>query len=228
MRNTPRGIPSVFFQMGFDPKDHNIVLEDYSPPFKVNTSTYVYAGAYSANWQPLFSLWLRALAQLDNENNLSETEFLFIGTHNPQLPSITETARNLGISHLVREIPSRLPFLQVQQILRESSGALVIGSKEPHYSASKVFQCLITSPRILGFFHEQSEAQQILQECEALDFYCPYSEDYSEIELLTRLKTCIQNFTSHDFCWTPKMERLEKYNSYNNTKKFIDTVNTVI
>ena len=66
----------------------------------------------------------------------------------------------LGVGGL-REKSERIPFLHVQQTLRQSwcHGA---GLNRSHYSASKLFQCFVTAPRVFGFLHEESEANQIL------------------------------------------------------------------
>lgn len=216
------------FQMGFNRADHHIHLDNFSPPFIPKKRTYVYAGAFSPNWAPLFSIWLRSLQQLSHSIDLSGIEFLFIGTHNPELVSITRQAQDLGLSSLVREIPERLPFLEVQQILRSCSGAMVIGSTEPHYSASKVFQCLITAPRVFGLFHEESEAKQILTECNALNFFSPYSSRKSESELTEDVQLKLAAFIDSTSNWAPSLAALQKYSSEKNAERFLAKVEQVI
>ena len=69
---------------------------------------------------PLFTLWLKALAQLHKASPIADIEFLFIGTGRPDLPSIRGQIEALGISDIAREIPERLSYLSVQKILRQS------------------------------------------------------------------------------------------------------------
>ena len=217
-------VPSVTFQMGFSRRDHFINLPDFHPPFKQGKRSYVYAGAYSPNWTPLFTLWLKALARIHEKNPLRDVEILFIGTGNPELHSLQSIANGFGLNGIVRELPERISFLEVQQILRLSSGTLVIGSIEPHYSASKVFQCLITSPRVFGFFHEASEASIILHDCDASDFYVGYHPSHSEKETLAKLEDKIERFLDPKQPWRANLDALEEHTAQNNANKFIKAI----
>jgi len=216
------------FQMGFRRADHEVQLPNFTPPFAPKARTYIYAGAYSPNWQPLFSTWLKALAQLHNQAPLHGIEFLFVGTGNPELPSIQSQAEELGIQSIVREIPERQPYLEVQQMLRESDGALVIGSIEPHYSASKLFQCLVTAPRVFGFFHEASEGREILEACQADSYYVAYHPEKAHEQLQAELQSAILQFTDPSSHWEPDLAPLQQHTSANNAQKFIAAVEEAI
>jgi glycosyltransferase involved in cell wall biosynthesis len=220
-------VPFVTFQMGFSKRDHFINLPHFTPPFTGEKRTYVYAGAHWSMGAPLFSLWLRALAQLNKKTALNNVEFLFIGTGNPELPSLQGQAIKLGLNDVVREIPERLSYLEVQKILRESSGALVIGSVEPHYSASKLFQCLITAPRVFGFFHHESEGKQIMDNCQASDFYVPYHPLTEEDDLINALELGITAFIDPSHIWRADLAPLEVHSTQNAARKFIEAVEHV-
>jgi glycosyltransferase involved in cell wall biosynthesis len=223
-----RSIPKVTFQMGFSPQDHNIDVPGFHAPFNMGKQTFVYAGAHWALGAPVFTLWLEALAELHHQSPIHEVEFLFVGTGNPELPSIQSQAKNLGIESLVREIPERQSYLEVQQMLRESDGALVLGSIEPHYSASKLFQCLITAPRLFGFFHTASEGREVLEICNADTFYVSYNPEKSKAQLSSELKSTIQRFIDPNSTWQPDFTPLAEYTSANNAKKFVAAVEQVI
>jgi hypothetical protein len=221
-------VPCITFQNGLDYADHFIELDDFQFPSRRGKRTYVYAGAHWLMGAPLFSLFLRAVQRWDEINEACDFEFLFIGTHNPEIPSISQQAKDLGITHVIREIPHRLSFLQVQQILRESSGAIVIGSVEPHYSASKIFQCLITAPRVMGFFHEASEGSSILIECHADSFFVPYNPNVSEEELIDHIASTISKFTNPNQPWDPDLSPLDAHTSARNAQKFLAAVEQII
>lgn len=216
------------FQMGFRKEDHFVVLDDFAPPFTPDKRTYVYAGAYAPNWYPLFRLWMQGLAACAQSGSLKGVEFLFIGTGNPELQSISDLAAEFGVAELVREIPERMPFLQVQQILRNSAGALVIGSIEPHYSASKIFQCLITSPRVFAFFHEQSEGLQILRKCNATNFFAGYNNQKSDGQLINELAQKIEQFGNEESPWDPQLQHLEAHSARTNAATFATVVESLL
>lgn len=218
----------ITFQMGFRKEDHHIELNSFTPPFDEGHQTFVYAGAYSPNWYPLFRIWMEGLAKLNQREPLQNVQFLFIGTHNPSLQSITELASEFGITPLVRELPDRIPFLEVQQILREAQGSMVIGSTEPHYSASKLFQCLVTSPRTFAFFHEHSEGREILDLIEATQFFVGYSNEKSHELLVNEVASRLEAFLDPAMLWTPRVEQLEPHTSRANASKFLAAVEEVI
>lgn len=220
-------IPFLTFQMGFARRDHVVNL-DFPLPFTPGKRTYVYAGAHWSMGAPLFSLWLKALAALHRSSPLENVEFLFIGTGRPDLPSITGQIHDLGIADIAREIPERLSYLSVQKILRESDGAMVIGSIEAHYSASKIFQCLVTAPRLFAFFHEASVGKTVLEQCNADSFYVPFHNDMGENMLIQTLGKKIAAFADPQHPWKANLEPLEEYTTNRNAQKFLSAVEQII
>ena len=68
----------------------------------------------------------------------------FVGTSNQPNDDasyrVIPIAEEVGVAEAVREIPRRIPFLQALKVLAQSNGLLLIGSDEPHYTASKSIQ----------------------------------------------------------------------------------------
>jgi hypothetical protein len=91
----------------------------------------------------------------------------FIGT--TANPNDTEGYRVIplaqaeGVADVVREVPRRLPYLQAISIQAKSDGVLMLGSDEPHYTASKIFGVLMSGRPFLSVFHRASSAHEILQ-----------------------------------------------------------------
>jgi hypothetical protein len=66
------------------------------------------------------------------------------------------------VADLVRELPRRLPYLEALSVLAHSNALLLIGSDEPHYTASKIYPALMSGRPYLSLFHSASSAHQIL------------------------------------------------------------------
>jgi hypothetical protein len=62
----------------------------------------------------------------------------------------------------VQEIPQRVPFLEAIGLLARSDGILLIGSDEPHYTASKIYPGLMSGRPYLSIFHRASSSHEIL------------------------------------------------------------------
>ena len=91
----------------------------------------------------------------------------FIGTSNqPSEQSnyrVLPIAKEVGIEDAVREVPERLPYLRALNILARSDGILLIGSDEPHYTASKIYPALMSGRPFLSLFHRASSSHAILK-----------------------------------------------------------------
>lgn len=209
-RNPKLGCQTAEFQLGFDAADHSID-HPTEPPWPVNKLVALYPGAFLPLSAPFHQAVLKALKALDSRGKLPDTAcMVYIGTGHPQRP-IQAMAEELDIGHRVIELPERIPYLEVQQLLRNVHGCLVIGSTEPHYSASKVFQSILSNRPIFSLLHQDSEALDILEasECGAFSVkYTPAQDIQDALELaLQRFWTCTQ--------WTPNTSALEPYSARN-------------
>jgi len=116
---------------------------------------------------------LDAVALLRQKRSQLPAEFHlhFVGTgKSPNDPggfNILPRAKQRGLSDCISEYPGRLPYLEVLTHLDAASGVLVLGSTEPHYSPSKVFQAIMSRRPVFAILHEQSSAVPILREANA-------------------------------------------------------------
>jgi hypothetical protein len=221
-------VPSMTFQMGFREKDHRIEIPEFKCPFEAKKRTFVYAGAYWPLGAPLFNEFLRAVAVAKTTGLGKDVQFLFIGTDNANLPPLIKEAERLNLGDTFRELPDRMSFLEIQQILREAEGAIILGSTEEHYSASKIFQCLVTAKRTSAYFHEKSEGAAILKECNASTFYHAFKPEKSEEDRVQSLAKCIIKFTDERSVWAPNLSPLEQYSSLSNAKKLVEAIQQII
>jgi len=88
----------------------------------------------------------------------------FVGTNyaRSEKKRIQSIADEFGISDLVDEHPDRVPYLDALNLLLDSHALLVIGSIEPHYTASKIFPYILAAKPLLAVFHERSSVVSIL------------------------------------------------------------------
>lgn len=76
-------------------------------------------------------------------------------------------AREAGVEHLVDERPERVSYLDSLQLLFDSHALILIGSEEPHYTASKIFPYILAQQPLLAVFHEASSVVSIMRETRA-------------------------------------------------------------
>ncbi|PTM41744.1 glycosyl transferase family 4 [Bosea sp. 124] len=90
----------------------------------------------------------------------------FVGTSNQPSGAgahlVTPLAAQEGVATLVQETPQRVPYLEALSLLAQSNGLLMIGSDEPHYTASKIYPNLMAKRPFLSLFHDASSAHAIL------------------------------------------------------------------
>ncbi len=88
----------------------------------------------------------------------------FIGT----LGTIKPIAEKHGLfGKTVFEHPNRMPYMDVLKELDQADGIFILGSTEPHYTPSKVYQAVLSQKPILAILHEQSSAVKVLREANA-------------------------------------------------------------
>jgi hypothetical protein len=90
----------------------------------------------------------------------------FVGTSATPNDASTFHVRTMaeaeGIADAVREFPRRLPYLSALAVLTQSNGVLLIGSDEPHYTASKIYPTLMSGRPFISLYHSASSAHSVL------------------------------------------------------------------
>ena len=90
----------------------------------------------------------------------------FVGTSNQPNEftrfAVRPLAEAAGVGAIVKETPQRVPYLEALSILAASDGLVMIGSDEPHYTASKIYPNLMSGRPYLSLFHRASSAHEIL------------------------------------------------------------------
>ena len=155
--------------IGGDPDDFDAlrrVMPSDQPESHRVTFSYVGTALPRSNY--LVRALFRGLSKLRSQNpNLVERLHLrFVGTSNQPNDSKTFRIRPLaeseGVSDLVTEEPARVPFLDALRVLATTDVVLMIGSDEPHYTASKIYPGLMSGRPFLSIFHRMSSSHEIL------------------------------------------------------------------
>jgi hypothetical protein len=82
-------------------------------------------------------------------------------------PEVLPIAKAEGVESLVDEHPLRVPYLDAIQVMLDSDALIAVGSESAHYTASKIFPCILADKPLLAIFHENSSVVRILQETRA-------------------------------------------------------------
>ena len=65
---------------------------------------------------------------------------------------------------MVEEHPPRVPYLEALALQANAHAILMLGSDEPHYTASKIYPGMMSGRPFLSIFHDASSAHRILSE----------------------------------------------------------------
>jgi hypothetical protein len=127
-----------------------------------------YIGTFLPRAGPLVRTLFRAFARFRAAEPAlaGRVRLNFLGTSNQPnddgIFRVRPLAEAEGVADAVREIPRRLPYMHALGALVQSDGLLLVGSDEPHYTASKIYPALMCGRPFLSLFHRASSAHAIL------------------------------------------------------------------
>ena len=104
----------------------------------------------------------------------------FLGTSNqrerapgptsaPIAGRVRPIAEQMGVASVVVEEAPRLDYLDALNVQAQAHAILLIGSMEPHYTASRVFPALLSGRPILAVYHADSSVVDVLAARPATD-----------------------------------------------------------
>src|SRR5690606_20543779 len=165
---THRKMAHIGMPYGYDRNDYKIEFDHAIPPWgKVNNyKIWLYAGAFLPNSHLFLQTFFRTIAILRQEGGWDENIRLwFIGTGLYPSKRITEYAVDFGLQDIVEERRERFSFLHILNWLSKVDTIMIFGSTEPHYTASKTFQALLSERPLISIFHYKSSVLNILDDC---------------------------------------------------------------
>jgi len=89
----------------------------------------------------------------------------FFGTSNErsatQADRVRPIAVELGVGDLVAEHAARVDYLTAVRIQTDAHALLLLGSSEPHYTASRLYPALAARRPLLALYHDASSVVEI-------------------------------------------------------------------
>jgi hypothetical protein len=168
------GLPTAGIPYGGEPLDHLLATQGAGTSALLNRPNLqgcvvlAYAGALLPRAHETLRALLRACREwLDSGDPLAaRVRLLFVGTgsrpDDPSSGAVTPIARECGAGEFVIEVAERQSYSNVLQLLHQVQAVMILGSSEPHYTASKTFQALMSGRPILAMLRAESTACEFL------------------------------------------------------------------
>lgn len=175
-RNPSLAGRAIFAAMpyGGEVADHEKVIELNLKPYlfvkKNEKLQLVYAGAMLPKSYTVLEAIFSAIK--DQKAIFKRLEIYFIGTGQTLLDKDVYNIKGLAEKYelwedVVYEFPARIPYLDVLTHLEAADGAFILGSTEPHYTPSKIYQSVLSKKAIFAVLHTDSSACNILRNSKA-------------------------------------------------------------
>jgi len=156
---------------GGEENDVKILKKTKSKPYlfekKNEILDFVYGGAMLPKAFKPLEMVMKAISKAPN--SFSNIRIHFIGSGKSPNDSHGFNIKKLAIKYnlwqtVFFEYPKRIPYLDVLTHLIAADGAFILGSTEPHYTPSKVYQAALSQKPIFAILHSDSTACQIIEQ----------------------------------------------------------------
>jgi hypothetical protein len=211
----------------------SIAVAPYLFAKKAGKIQLVYAGAMLPKaYEPLEAIF-RSIKNSPEVFSLVEIHFIGTGkiANDPNGYNIKSLAEKYELwNTVVFEYPQRIPYLDVLIHLNAADGVFILGSTEPHYTPSKVYQGVLSEKPILAVLHKESTAVKVLKESSGgvvLDF-----DGEKEIDLIeNNFPSVVKEYLNWIQIFDPnKINKkvFEQYSAESITKQLAILLNSVI
>jgi len=163
----------------------------------------VYLGAMWEAAMPVLDSFLEAVKLLKarREDLYSKLKVSFIGTsYRPDARGyyqVLSQAQEKGVEDVVDESPERLPFLEALRTLTRADGLLMLGSIEPHYTASRLLPYIHSKRPIFALFHRKSDSADLLSKSNA-GMLVSYDNDIQSAPKIEQIYSSLAEFLSQN------------------------------
>jgi hypothetical protein len=167
----------AYMPMGHAPDDFAPVHDLRRKPFLFQPDDghfhMIYAGALLPAGIVVLDAFLAGLRALRETapDVASRLRVHFVGTgtspDDPEGHRVLPRAHRAGVEDMVSEHPHRIGYVDTLNHLTQSDAVLVLGSTEPHYTPSKVFQAMLSRRPVFAMLHEESTAVEMIRSARA-------------------------------------------------------------
>jgi hypothetical protein len=158
--------PLVELPIGWEPSDFMHPATTDRPTREPGVMQLSYVGTLlPAGHDVVRALFAGALQLLD-DGPRPPLQLHFIGTSNQTQYTAESLMTDLippRARQFVREHPERVSFHRALATFQASDVVLVLGTREPHYTASKLYPALASRRAVLAILHENSQAAGVLR-----------------------------------------------------------------
>jgi hypothetical protein len=157
--------------IGGDPDDYVAVkspLPHGGREKKTASFEFAYVGSIWPKVLPTVDAFLKSVAGFSQRHPglAGAVKIRFYGTDarltSSTIHQIAPMAAQLGLANIVEELPRRLPYLDALSTMANAGALILLGSDEPHYTASKIYPAMMSGRPFLSLFHAASSAHAIL------------------------------------------------------------------
>lgn len=192
----------------------------------------VYAGAFLPKSVETIKKIFEVIAE--NKGFFDNTVFHFIGTgrvaNDANSHTIKPIAEEYGLyGSVIKEYPARIPYLDVLVHLEAADGIFVLGSTEPHYTPSKVYQGVLSQKPILAVLHNASTAAEVVSSTNA-GIVLGFNGEEGLVDIKAHFKNIFEQYQDFQKIFEPsnaKVELFDQFSARNVTAKLVQLLNKI-
>lgn len=163
-------VPVEIIPIGADLNDHATANRSGRSWIQRKTDDFVlvYTGTIIEGMLPSVRTLFHAVRTLQNEAPAKQVRIHFMGTsaqpNGRDSLGLERIAIETGVADWFRLEPRRIGYLDALRSMHDADVLLMLGSRDPHYTASKLFPCWLAGKPVLGLFHEDSSVNTLAHE----------------------------------------------------------------